>query len=113
MSLQETHYTSSEKLILPSFALAGLSLSRKNGLATFVHERLKYTLSKPSPPKLETECLCVDLDGYKIVNAYKPPTTRLQASDLPVLPHLCFDAVTLTTRMLTGALVTTVRMDSV
>ena len=36
--IQETHCTSSEKLKLPSFALAGFSLIRKHGLATFVHE---------------------------------------------------------------------------
>ena len=49
--LKETHCTSLKKLILASFALAGFSLSRKHGLATFVHERLKYMLSKQSPPK--------------------------------------------------------------
>ena len=27
------------------------------------------------------------VDGYRILNVYKPPPTRLQASDLPVLPH--------------------------
>ena len=31
----------------------------------------------------------MDIDGYKIVNVYKPPPTRLQASDLPVFPHTC------------------------
>ena len=30
----------------------------------------------------------MDVDGYRIVNVYKPPPTRLQASDLPVFPHL-------------------------
>ena len=68
--LQETHCTSSKKLKLSSFALAGFSLSRKHGLATFVHERLKYTLTKQSPLKSETERLCVDVDGHKIVNVY-------------------------------------------
>ena len=29
----------------------------------------------------------MDADGYRIVNVYKPPPTRLQASDLPVFPH--------------------------
>ena len=53
--LQETHCTSGEKLILPSFALAGFSLSRKHGLATFVHERPKYMLLKQYPLKSETE----------------------------------------------------------
>ena len=29
----------------------------------------------------------MDVDGYRIVNVYKPPPTRLQASDLPVFPY--------------------------
>ena len=40
-----------------------------------------------SPTTTETEWLCVHVDGYKIVNVYNPPPTRLQASDLPVFPH--------------------------
>ena len=39
--LQETHCISAEKLVLSNYQLAGFSLSRKHGLATFVHERLK------------------------------------------------------------------------
>ena len=70
--LQETHYTDAEKLVLPSYQLAGSSLSRKHGLATFVHERLRYMLSDQSPPTSEIEWLCVDVDGYEIVNVYKP-----------------------------------------
>ena len=31
----------------------------------------------------------MNVDGCKIVNVYKPPPTRLQASDLPVFPHPC------------------------
>ena len=31
----------------------------------------------------------MDVDGYKIVNVYKPPPTRLQSLDLPVFPHSC------------------------
>ena len=34
----------------------------------------------------------VNSDGYKMVNVYKPPLTRLQASDLPVFPHHCLYA---------------------
>ena len=29
----------------------------------------------------------MDVDGYRIVNVYKPPLTQLQAYDLPVFPH--------------------------
>ena len=39
--LQETHCISAGKLVLSNYELAGFSLSRKHGLATFVDERLK------------------------------------------------------------------------
>ena len=107
--LQETHCTDAEKLVLPNYQLAGSSLSRKHGLATFVHERLRYTLLDQSPPTSEIEWLCVDVDGYKIVNVYKPPPTRLRTLDLPVYPHPCFTLAILTVAMLTGATTTTVR----
>ena len=83
--LQETHCASTDKLVIPGFVLAGSCLNRIHGLATFVHERLKWTLVDQSPFTSETEWLCVDVDGYKIVNVYKP--TPLQTTDLPVFPH--------------------------
>ena len=84
MLLQETHCTDAEKLVLPNYQLAGSSLSRKHGLATFVHERLRYTLLD------QFEWLCVDINDYKIVNVYKP--TQLRTLDLPVYPHPCLYA---------------------
>ena len=45
-----------------------------------------------SPPTSEIEWLCVDVDGYKIVNVYKPPPTRLRSLDHPVFPHPCLYA---------------------
>ena len=107
--LQETHCTDAEKLVLPNYQLAGSSLSRKHGLATFVHERLRYTLLDQSPPTSEIEWLCVDVDGYKIVNVYKPPPTRLRTLDLPVFPHPYCTLAILTVVMLTGVMMTTVR----
>ena len=90
--LQETHCINAGKLVLPGFQLAESFLSRKHGLATFVHERLRYTFLDQSPPTLEIEWLCVDVDGYEIVNVYKSPQTRLQSLDLPEFPHPCFFA---------------------
>ena len=84
---QEKDCTCADKLIIPGFTLAGSSLNRKHCLATFVHDRRKWTLVAQSPATSETEWLCVDVDGYRIVNVYKPPPTRLQASYLPVFPH--------------------------
>ena len=90
--LQETHCTNAEKSVLPNYQLAGSSLSRNHGLATFVHERLRYTFLDYSPLTSEIQWLCVDVDGYKIVNVYKPPPTRLRILDLPVFPHPCLYA---------------------
>ena len=85
--------TSTEKkLVLLNYQLAGSSLSRKHGLATFVHEQLRSTLLDQSPPTSKIKWLCVDVDGYKIVNVYKPPPSRLRTLDLPVFPHPCLCA---------------------
>ena len=86
--LQETHGTDAEKLLLSSYQLAGSSLNRKHRLATFVHERLKYMLLDQFPPTSKIKWLCVDVDGYKIINVYKPPPTRLQSLDFPVFLSL-------------------------
>ena len=90
--LQETHCTDAGKLVLPNYQLDGSFLSRKHGLATFVHERLRYTLLDQSPLTSDIDWLCVDVDGYKIVNIYKSPPTRLRTLDLPVFPHPCLYA---------------------
>ena len=36
--------------------------------------------------------MCVNVDGYKVVNVYKPSPTRFQSLDLPVFPHPCLYA---------------------
>ena len=109
--LQETHCTDAENLVLPNHQPAGSSLSRKHGLATFVHERLRYTLLNQSQLTSKIEWLCVDVDGYKIVNVYKPPPTRLRFLYHPVFPHPCFyvgDFI-ITVVMLIEVMMTTVR----
>ena len=47
--LQETHCTIADKLVIPNFSLAGSVLNRNHGLATFVHERLEWSLVDQSP----------------------------------------------------------------
>ena len=64
--LQETHWSDAEKLVLKNYQLAGSSLSRKHGLATFVHERLRYMLFDQSPLTSEFKWLCVRVDGYTV-----------------------------------------------
>ena len=52
--LQETHCTTADKLVIPNFSLAGSILSRNHGLATFVHERMEWSLVDQSPEQSET-----------------------------------------------------------
>ena len=88
--LQETHCTDAEKLVLPNYQLAGSSLSRKHGLATFVHERLRYTLLDQSPP---TSSGCVwTLMAIKYSTSTNHRQPRLRTLDLPVFPHRCLYA---------------------
>ena len=107
--LQETHCTDAKKLVLPNYQLAGFSLSRKHSLATLVYERLRYTLLDQSTLTSEIEWLFVDVDGYKIVNVYKPSPTRLQTLDLPVFPHPCLYAGNFNCRHADWVTMTTVR----
>ena len=107
--LQETHCTDAQKLVLPNYQLAGSFLSRKHDLATFEHERLRYMLLDQSPPTSEIKWLCVDVDGYKIVNVYKPPPTRLRTLDLPVYPNPCLYAGDFNCRHADWVTMTTVR----
>jgi len=62
--------------VIPNFSLAGSVLSGNHGRATFVHERLEWSLVDQSPEQSETEWMCVDVAGYKIINVYKPPCSR-------------------------------------
>ena len=45
--LQEIPCKSAQRLVLPDYQLAGFCLSRKHGLDTFVHERMKWTVFRP------------------------------------------------------------------
>ena len=107
--LQETHCTDAEKLVLPNYQLAGSSLSRKHGLATFDHELLRYTLLDQSPLTSEIEWLCVDVDGYKIVNVsnHRQRDCEPWISQCFLTP--VFTLAILTVVMLTGVTMTTVR----
>jgi len=77
-----------EQLGYKNKALSGSVQRRKRCLATVVHEQLKWTLVDHSPEQSETECLCVEAAGYKIINLYKPPTSQLTPKANPMFPHL-------------------------
>ena len=85
--LQETHCTTADKLVIPNFSLVGSVLSRNHGLATFVYEQLEWSLVDQSPEQSETQCLCVDVAGYNIINVYKPPLSRFTPTAIPTFPH--------------------------
>jgi len=73
--------------MIPNFSLAGSVLSRNHVLATFVHERLEWSLVDQSPEQSETEWLCVDVAGYNIINVNKPPRSRFTPTAIPTFPH--------------------------
>jgi len=64
-----------------------ISLNRKNGLATFVHDRLNWSPDDQPPEQSETEWLCVDVTGYKIINVNKPSRLRLTLMTILTFPH--------------------------
>ena len=66
-------------------------------------------LLNQSPSTSQIERLCVDVDGYKIANFYKPPPTPLRSLDLPVFPQPCLYADNFTVVMLIGVTMITVR----
>jgi len=86
----------------PRFRRLWSVLSRKHGLATFVHERLEWSLVDQSPKQSETEWWCTDVAGYKITS------TNLHARDSHQRPYrrsqtpFCMLA-TSTANMSTGA----------
>ena len=100
--LQVTHCIDAEKLVLPNYQLAKSFLKRKHGLATFVHERLRYTLLEKSPLTSEIEWLSIDVDGYKIVNGSDSYISQC------FLTPVCTLAI-LTVVILTGVTMITVR----
>ena len=70
--LQETNCTSVDCLVIQSFTLVRHTLSKKHGLSTFVHSRLKWNVADQPPTGSAIEWLCADIDGVKVVNVYKP-----------------------------------------
>jgi len=100
--LQETHCETADKLVNPNFSLAGSVLSRNHGLATFVHERLEWSLVDQSPEQSETEWFCVDVARYKTINVYKPPRLRFTPTAIPTFPHPTLYVDDLTANMSTG-----------
>ena len=90
--LQEMHCTSADLLLIPHFILASLVSSTKHALDTFVHEKLSWALTDQYPEESANEWMCVNLDGCKIVNVYKPPISRQIPKAIPIFPYAYFYA---------------------
>jgi len=73
--------------VIHKFTIAGPVLRRKYSLATFVEERLEWTLVHQSPEQSDTECLWVDVTGYKMVDVYKLPSSQFKPAAIPTFSH--------------------------
>ena len=73
----------------------------KHVLAMFIHEKLSKILTDRSREGSAIEWLCVDVDGCKIINAYKPSTSQLipTASQCSLTPVLMLVILTASTRI--------------
>ena len=98
--LQKAFCTKGDKLVILSLVQVGSILSRKdNGLncrvcSSATEQVLCRTVYLSA---FETEWLCVDLNKFKIVNVFKPPTTRLQKYF--TLKGFCISDSSVSTRM--------------
>ena len=90
--LQETHCTIPDRLEIPNFTLASATFSRIQGLVTFIHDRLQCTLTDQSHEEPAIEWICVDVNGLKVINIYKPPTAQLSSTFIPTHAHPCLYA---------------------
>ena len=90
--LQETRCHNAEKLVLPGFALTGATISKKHGIATFVPEKLFWSLSGQCPNDSDIEWLCVDICGFKIINVCKLPPSQMTPTSVPMFSHPCLHA---------------------
>jgi len=56
------------------------AVSAHSDFATFIHERLEWTLVSQSPGQREIDWLCVDVAGYKITKVLYARDSHLQPS---------------------------------
>ena len=87
LSFSYSRHTAPTPLVIPHFTLPGLASRRKHGLTKFVHEKQRWATTDRSSGRTAIEWFCVDVDGCKIVNVSKPPTSRLQPTAISVFPH--------------------------
>ena len=80
------------KLVINNYELAGHTISRRHGLASFVRNNLSWKLSDSSGEDSDIEWQCINVEGYNIVNIYKPPPSQLMLTSLPVFDTPCIYA---------------------
>ena len=83
-SFKKPNCTNASKLVLPNYDLAGFISSRKYGLATFVHQDLRWTHEGESPNNLDVYWLHIKMDDTSIINVYKPPPFKKTIASLSV-----------------------------
>ena len=79
-------------LVINNCELAGHTISKRHGLASFVRSNLSWKLSDLSGEDSDIEWQCINVEGYNIVNIYKPPTLQLILTSLPVFNTPCIYA---------------------
>ena len=99
--------------MLSNYQLTGFSLCRKHGLATFVHERLKWTLYDQTPRTSETEWLCVDVET--VIKSLTSTNLHQRGCKFPTfqcsLTLVCMRMIS-TAPMSTGVITPTARMET-
>ena len=78
--------------MLAGFVLAEATLSRKHGIATFVQEKLSWSVSGQSLNDSDIKWLCVDICSFKVINICKPPPSQMTLTSTPMFSHLCLYA---------------------
>ena len=82
-SLHQSRSTGDTKLHLDWLDL------KQETWSCFVHEQFKWTFVNQSLEGSGIEWLCMDVDGCKIFNIYKPSNLQSTPTAVPVFQHPC------------------------
>ena len=87
--LQETHCQTVGKLVITNYKLAGYTISRRHGLASFNRNNLSWKLSDSSGEESDIEWQCINVQGFNIIDIYKPSPSQMTLTSLPVFYAPC------------------------
>ena len=80
------------KLVINNYELARCIISRRHDLASFVRNNLSWKLSDSSGEESDIEWRCINVEGYNIINIYKPPPLQMTLTSLPDFDTPCIYA---------------------